>query len=113
MVIAFADAMYGARRAVAGAEESRALQRDRICQLPLGRGAERESGGRYAKDLRRDVVVAAVKSPYAFIRAVRRFIVCADEQAAGHHVFKNVRARGGGLKAEIIERTRIGIAGLA
>src|SRR5207249_1052190 len=80
VIIAFAGAMYRARRGIAGAEESRALQRDRPGEPPFGRGAERERGARHPEYLRRNVVVAAVEPPHAAI-VLACLIVLADQEA--------------------------------
>ena len=89
VVVPFPRSGDVAGRAVADAAEDRALERHRLSEPPLEGGAERGGRARDTEDLRRYVVIAAVKSPYPSI-GVARFVFLSEEEAADHDVLEGV-----------------------
>src|SRR5204862_3750609 len=84
VIIGILAGVEGTDAGIARAGEDRALGDDRIGKPQLARGAERERGARHAKNLRRDVIVAAVETPDAPEVLAPR-VVRADKQAARLH----------------------------
>src|SRR5439155_20556810 len=67
---------------------------------------------RHAEGLRCDVLVPAVAPPTAAIICAG-LVLLAVEKAGGHEIFETVGAGPGRLEREVIERTRVGVSGLA
>ncbi len=63
--------------------------------------------------MRRYIVIAAIEAPYPAI-GIAGLVVLSEEEAADHDVIKRVIcvAEAGEFKMEVVERTRVAIAGL-